>query len=62
MKYKIIRHNGKHAGMKISIFVRNGFAVFLPHLMIEIARAYFCFSFRKIWIELGENPLKVKYG
>lgn len=64
MEYKVIKHHGKHAGMKIDVFVGNGFAIFLPtlHLMANVMRAYFGFSFGKVWIELGVDPLKVKYG
>ena len=64
MEYKVIKHNGKHAGLKISVFIGNGFAIFLPtlHLMANIARAYFCFSLGKAWLELGKDPLKVRFG
>jgi hypothetical protein len=64
MEYKVIRHNGKHAGMKMSVFTGNGLAIFLPtlNLMFDVNRGYLCFSFWKGRIELGQDPLKIRFG
>lgn len=60
MEYKV----KNSSGIKLSVFIGNGLAIFLPtiHLMIDIMRAYLCLSFNKVTIELGKNPLRIKYG